>query len=200
MREERLLDVRGLSFAFPIVEKALAQLTSGTLITLLDSEGLRDDVVNLAQDQGLPVSSQEEDRGFRVDIEKPDYPRDYFPGMDPRLVKYSRGWLLLVSHNGLGQGSKELGQTLLSSFFYHLAQSTRPPRSIVFSNAGVHCTCQDSPLLEYLSSLEQQGVEIITCRISLEFLGLLDSLSVGFSAPMPLLVERISQAVQVVSI
>ncbi|MCL1874321.1 MAG: hypothetical protein FWF85_09445 [Clostridiales bacterium] len=200
MREERLLDVRGLSLALPIVEEALAQLTSGTLITLLDGEGLRDDIINLAQDQGLPVSSQEEDRGFRVDIEKPDYKREYFPGMDPQLENFSRGWLLLVSHNGLGQGSKELGQTLLSSFFYHLAQATRPPRSIIFINGGVHCACQNSPLLEYLSCLEQQGVEIITCRISLELFGLQDSLSVGFSAPMPLLVERISQAVQVASI
>ena len=200
MNEERLLDLRGLSLALPIVEKALSQLESGTLITLLEGENLRDDVINLAQGQGLPVSCREDERGFRVDIEKPEYKREYYPGMDPRLEKYSRGWLLLVGHNGLGHGNKELGQTLLSSFLYHLAQAIRPPRSIIFINGGVSCACQNSPHLEYLSCLEQQGVEIISCRISLELFSLQNSLSVGFSAPMPLLVERISQAVQVVSL
>lgn len=94
----------------------------------------------------------------------------------------------------MGSGSEELGRTLLKGFIYALGQQDQLPETILFYNGGASITCEDSPALEDLRSLEAQGVEILTCGTCLNFYGLTDKLQVGGVTNMYTIVEKMTGA------
>ena len=61
-------------------------------------------------------------------------------------------------------------------------------------NGGAKISCEESPSLEDLRSLEAQGVEILTCGTCLNHYGLTDKLKVGDVANMYVIAEKMTQA------
>ena len=61
-------------------------------------------------------------------------------------------------------------------------------------NSGVYMTCEASPAIEDLKSLEAQGVEILSCGTCLNYYGLTDQLKVGNVTNMYVIVETMEQA------
>lgn len=86
---------------------------------------------------------------------------------------------LLVTKNYLGEGSEELGQTLMKTFWYCVAEADVKPSKVYFINSGVKMVAQDSPHLENLKALADAGVEIAACGICLDFYGLKEQVAVG---------------------
>jgi selenium metabolism protein YedF len=102
--------------------------------------------------------------------------------------------LVVISSNTMGAGDPELGKTLIKGFIYALAQQDELPDQMLFYNGGAYLTCEGSPSLEDLKSLEEQGVEIRTCGTCLNFYGLTEKLQVGEVTNMYDIVERMSKA------
>ena len=65
---------------------------------------------------------------------------------------------------------------------------------MLFYNSGVYMTCEDSPAIEDLKSLEAQGVEIMSCGTCLNYYGLSEQLQVGTVTNMYVIVETMEQA------
>lgn len=59
-------------------------------------------------------------------------------------------------------------------------------------------TCEESPALEDLRSLEAQGVEILTCGTCLKYYGMEDKLKVGDVTNMYTIVEKMTGATLIV--
>ena len=72
------------------------------------------------------------------------------------------------------------------------------PQTILFYNGGAKLTCEESPTLEDLKSLEAQGVEILTCGTCLNHYGLTDKLQVGSVTNMYVIAEKMTQAGNIV--
>ena len=102
--------------------------------------------------------------------------------------------LVVISSNTMGEGNPELGKTLLKGFIYALTQQDELPDQMLFYNGGAYLTCEGSPSLEDLKSLEEQGVEIRTCGTCLNFYGLTDKLQAGEVTNMYDIAERMSKA------
>ena len=102
--------------------------------------------------------------------------------------------VVAISSDKMGEGSDELGHILMKSFLYALGQQDELPDAIIFYNGGAHITCQESPALEDLKSMEAQGVEITTCGTCLDHYGLRDQLKVGSVSNMYAIVERLTGA------
>ena len=102
--------------------------------------------------------------------------------------------VVAISSDKMGEGSDELGHILMKSFLYALGQQDELPDAIIFYNGGAHVTCQESPALEDLKSMEAQGVEITTCGTCLYHYGLRDQLKVGSVSNMYAIVERLTGA------
>ena len=85
----------------------------------------------------------------------------------------------LIQSEGLGKGNDELGKILMANFLRLLGESKDKPATLIFWNTGVRLVCQDSPFLDHLKKLEQQGVEILACTTCLEYLELVDKIIVG---------------------
>lgn len=106
--------------------------------------------------------------------------------------------LVVLRSGKMGEGSDELGTALMKSFIYALTELEELPETILLYNGGAYLSCEGSDSLEDLKSLEAQGVEIMTCGTCLNFYGLTEKLAVGSVTNMYTIVEKLTQAGNVV--
>ena len=92
--------------------------------------------------------------------------------------------VFLVQSEGLGRGDERLGSMLMANFLRLLGESEGKPSSLIFWNAGVRLVCEGSQVLDHLTRLEKQGMEILACTTCLEYFDLTDKLVVGKSTTM----------------
>ena len=106
--------------------------------------------------------------------------------------------VVVISSAAMGNGNDELGHTLMKGFLYALSQLEKLPEKILFYNGGVTWTTEGSDSLEDLKSMEEQGVEILSCGTCLNFYGLTDKLKVGSVTNMYDIVESMAKADKVI--
>ena len=102
--------------------------------------------------------------------------------------------MIQVASDTVGIGEEELGHILMKSFIYSLTQLDTLPTTMLFYNGGAKLTCEGSPVLDDLKSLEAQGVEILTCGTCLDFQHLKEKLAVGSVTNMYEIARRMTQA------
>ena len=106
--------------------------------------------------------------------------------------------VVAISSAAMGSGNDELGHTLMKGFLYALSQLEKLPEKILFYNGGVTWTTEGSDSLEDLKTMEEQGVEILSCGTCLNFYGLTDKLKVGSVTNMYDIVESMAKADKVI--
>ena len=82
----------------------------------------------------------------------------------------------------------------MKGFIYALSQQEEVPATSLRYKGGAKLSCEESPSLEDLRSLEAQGVEILTCGTCLNHYGLTDKLKVGDVTNMYVIAEKMTQA------
>lgn len=191
---ERQLDVRGIACPGPVIstKKALEEMEEGELITIVDNEVARDNVVRLAQSLNYPVEVEEKEGAYYIHITK-----EQLAGED---VELSKDLVYLITCDKVGRGDDELGAVLMRSLIYSLTESENPPRTVILMNAGVKLACEGSPVLSDLINLEKKGTEIWACGTCLDFYHLKEKLCVGSVSNMYSIVERLHGSDKVISI
>ncbi len=86
-----------------------------------------------------------------------------------------------IQSEALGRGDDKLGKMLMANFLRLLADSPDKPAAIILWNTGVRLVCEGSAVLDYLSRMAGQGVEILACTTCLEYFDLVDKIKVGKS-------------------
>lgn len=175
--------------------KALGE-AGGTVETLVDNEIAVQNLTKMANQKGYGVRSEKlGGRQFRVVMTVgPGAEEDSGPVECMVPPSGGKNVVVAVSANAMGIGDDELAKTLLKGFLYALSQQDQLPRTILFYNGGASVTCEGSPSLEDLKSLEAQGVEILTCGTCLDFYGLKDQLRVGEVTNMYAIAEKLTGA------
>ena len=163
--------------------------------TLVDNETAVENLTRLGQNKGydVTVEKQAENR-FRVLLqvkegaEVPDEAEVSCP------VSPVRNKVVIISAGHMGEGDEKLGKTLIKGFIFALGQLDDLPKTILFYNGGAFLTCEGSDSLADLKSLEERGVEILTCGTCLNFYGLTEKLAVGGVTNMYSIVEKMAGA------
>ena len=75
-----------------------------------------------------------------------------------------------------------------------LGQLEKLPDTVLFYNKGAFLTCEGSPVLEDLKTLEKEGTKICTCGTCLDFYKMKEKLAVGTIVNMYVIVETQSKA------
>ena len=189
------VDARGEACPIPVVKtkQALQSLQGpGTVETLVDNEIAVQNLTKMADQKGFKVSSQKEsDDCYRVLMTVEDRQTNENPEKcrcKPMLEQ--RRIVAVVSADHMGEGNDELGRALIKGFLFAMTMQEELPSTILFYNGGAHLSCQGSDSLEDLHTLQERGVEILTCGTCLDFYGLKDQLAVGSVTNMYDIVER----------
>lgn len=109
-------------------------------------------------------------------------------------IKTGKKTVVVLSSDKMGEGKEKLGKILIKGFVYALTQLEQLPSAVLFYNSGAFLSCEDSPVLEDLKLLEEEGVEICTCGTCLDFYGLKEKLAVGNVVNMYQIVQTQAQA------
>ena len=176
--------------------------SSATIEILVDNEIAVQNLTKMAKITGYPVSSKKleenkylvsmdviiKEEGQEEKAEQAEEPAVCIP--DARRGNK----VIVISANQMGVGSEELGKTLLKGFLYAVTQQEELPGTMLFYNSGVYLTCEESPALDDLKSLEAQGVNIMSCGTCLNYYGLTEKLKVGSVTNMYDIVETMEKA------
>ncbi|MGB9886073.1 MAG: sulfurtransferase-like selenium metabolism protein YedF [Moorellales bacterium] len=191
---EKVVDARGLACPEPVLntKQALEAVAEGVVVTIVDSEVARDNVVKFARSQGCRTEVERRGTDYYIRISRSGL-TELAQQANPALVE-----VLLITGAVLGRGDDELGRLLMHSFLGTLAQAEHLPRKILLLNSGVKLACEGSPVLDSLLALEGRGVEICACGTCLDYYGLKDSLCVGSVTNMYSVVETLAEAEKVI--
>ena len=194
MNHKTEVDARGLLCPKPVIQtkKAMEQLETSMVTTIVDNETARENVIKYAKSQNFRYEVRQLDGFYYIDIYKTDviFDAEVLPQAKPRLSEI----VILVGKNTLGEGDETLGEVLIKGYFYTLTELEPYPKSILFVNSGVRLTVDGSPVLEHLRALESNGVEILSCGTCLDFFSVKDKLAVGGIGNMYSIVETMHKA------
>lgn len=198
---KQIVNAMGDACPIPVVKtkNAIKELgeNGGIVETLVDNEIAVQNLVKMANQKGYSVQSEKlKQNQYRV-VMTIGTGNDEEQGQNEAVCIPDRrtgNTVVAISSSCMGHGDDTLGTVLMKSFIYALAQQDQLPATILFYNGGAKLTCEDSPTLEDLKSLEAQGVEILTCGTCLDHYGLSDKLKIGSVTNMYAIVEKMTQA------
>jgi selenium metabolism protein YedF len=99
------------------------------------------------------------------------------------------GKAFIIQSEGLGRGDDKLGKLLMANFLRLLGEPGIKPAEILFWNAGVKLLTENSPVLEHVKKLAEQGVGIRACTTCLEYYDLEEKIRVGEKSTMGAAIE-----------
>lgn len=183
------IDARGMLCPKPLVLalSALAKLgVEESLEIVVDNMPAKENLMRMASEKKCALKLQEEGAEFRLFItksaessfsEQVELEADKY--CDPVALPSTGADVIVFSADQMGRGNEELGQILLKGFVFALTQQEKVPELLLFYNHGAKLSCEDSPLLEDLKTLERLGSKIMTCGTCLDYLGIKEKLAIG---------------------
>lgn len=194
------IDARGMVCPQPVIatKKALEGIVSGVVTILLDNVIAKENVTKFATAHGCGVSITQQEHDFLLKITK----GTPLPESSVALESAAAGsdTVYIITQDTLGHGNRELGAVLMKGFFYTLLEVQPLPKALLFMNAGVLLTVENSPVLVHLVNLAQGGVEILSCGTCLDYYEAKDKLVVGGVTNMYTIVETMSAAAKVITL
>ena len=194
------VNAMGDTCPIPVVKtkNAIKELNgAGVVETLVDNEIAVQNLNKMAVQKGYKAKSEKISEGqYKVTMTIGEVSELQSGQEKEACIPDSRkkNIVVVISSDKMGEGNDELGRTLIKGFIYALNEQDELPSTILFYNGGARLTCEDSPAIEDLKSLEAQGVEILTCGTCLNFYGLTEKLQVGSVTNMYVIAEKMTKA------
>ena len=191
------VDALGKACPMPVI-MAKKEIDAGNtaFVVAVDNEVAVENLKRLAESQNYQASAENKDGNFHVTftgegaVAAAEETKDSKPA----------NWALFVGKDFIGDGSEELGNSLMTMFFYTLAESNDPPRYILFMNSGVKLPVENDQVVEHLKTLQDKGSEILVCGTCLKFFNIADSLKIGTVSNMYDISERMHAADKVITL
>ncbi len=196
------VDARGLACPQPVLctKQALDALEAGKVVTIVDNEAAKENVLKLAKKFGCQVNITQEAKDYYIEIQKGAVS---YAGTDLNrtlAVVPAYDTTLFITREVLGAGSDELGALLMKSFFYTLVASDQLPSAILLLNGGVKLAVEGSAVLDHLHTLNSKGVEVMACGTCLDYYHLKDKLAVGTVTNMYSILEWLNASGKVITL
>jgi len=180
----KIVDARGLPCPRPVIstKKALEEIEEGAITVLVDNPESKENVLRFAHSQGCHIEVEEKDGTFHLEITKDqssevrEQPETEIRNEPEKPISTD---VVCITSDQFGVGEERLGEILMKAFLNTLWDYEPRPAKMLFINSGVMLTTKGSEVLETLSLLEQEGVEIFSCGTCLDYYEIKDKLRVG---------------------
>ena len=111
-----------------------------------------------------------------------------------------KDFLLVLTSSEIGSGMTDLGERLTGLLTDVLSESKTLPAKMIFLNSAIFLTTEGSPVAGRLQSLEEQGVEIVSCITCLNYYQRNEKILVGKGGDMKDTVAALVQFKKVVTL
>ncbi len=197
------IDARGENCPKPFImtKKALDELETGRIITIVDNEVAKENVLKLVESLGLKYQVKEDQGDFYIEIEKGDVgDGSSSEASDTGKTNNLNSNVVLFTKDKMGHGNDELGHVLIKGYIYTLTELDEKPKALLFVNSGILLTTGDAETIDDLKKLEAMGVEILSCGTCLDYYDVKDSLKVGEIANMYLIADAMNRAANTITL
>lgn len=194
---KKIVDTRGLNCPQPVIltRQALIDSEVDEVITIVDNETALENVSKLVNSLRLTANVDEKGGQFYISILKDEILNDV------NIAQSSHAnVVVLITSNVLGSGDDALGGILMKSFMYTLTQMEGTFQVLIFMNSGVLLPTEGSEVLEYIKSLEERHIEVLSCGTCLDFYHLSDKLRAGSVTNMFTITEKIMEAQRLITL
>lgn len=196
----KFIDAKGKACPMPVII-AKKEIDSGVKFFEIevDNKIAVENLKRLANSQGFKTIIKEENGNFKVNFSNGC--EECEEVLNKILGKKSLGnWSIFISRQTIGDGSKELGKSLMKMFIYTISEGEDLPKSILFMNGGVKVPTLNEQAVEHLKTLQDKGVELLVCGACLNFYGLEEKLGVGKISNMYDITNAMKEASKVITI
>ena len=192
----QFVDALGKACPMPVI-LAKKEIDAGntSFVVAVDNEVAVQNLQRLAESRGYQAQVQTKDGNFSCFLHRRGRIRCLL-----RRNRKTKNWALFVGKDFIGDGSEELGTSLMTMFFYTTAESNDAPRYILFMNSGVKLPVENDQVVEHLKTLQEKGSEILVCGTCLKFFGIADNLKIGTVSNMYDISERMHMADKVITL
>lgn len=108
--------------------------------------------------------------------------------------------LVLIRSDRMGEGDEEIGHTMMKKFINGLVGLDEKPEKLILYGFGVKLAAKGSPVIDALLSLENMGMDIVSCATCTNYYGLADQIEVGRVGNMPELLETLMEVDDTITI
>lgn len=196
------VDGRGQLCPKPVImtKKELDKLDEGTVTTIVDNEVAKENISKLASGLGLEFTVEHiKDEEYYIHINKWQTKKVREPEISHETAAES-DFIVVFNSDEMGRGDEELGHILIKGLIYTIKETIPWPSSIIFYNSGVKLACEGSEALEDLKYMEEQGVEILSCGLCLDFYNIQSKLEVGQITNMYNIYEKLRNSNNTITI
>lgn len=186
------VDAIGQVCPVPIImtKNALKDIEEGQVEVSVDNRISLENLQKMSKEMGYDYTVEESGDIFKIVINKM---RESI-----ELRESEENTVVVIDSLHMGKGDAELGRILMKGFIYTLSEMEELPKTILFYNEGVKLAIEGAESLQDLKSLEERGVEILSCGTCLNFYGITEKLRVGSITNMYTILERQMKATRVI--
>lgn len=196
----KTIDCRGQACPAPVIaaKNALMESPEGICV-LVDDGAPRENVGRFARNRGYQVTEAPDTDGWSLLLTNSATGYETVDGTPvPQSAPEER--VLLITSDILGYGADDLGRLLMKNFLFTLLETGTTPARILLLNSGVLLAVQGAETVEALKRLEEQGVEVFSCGICLDYFKKKDLLAVGMITNMFSTAEHLLAATSVIKL
>lgn len=186
------VDAIGQVCPVPIImtKNALKDIEEGQVEVSVDNRISLENLQKMSKEMGYDYTVEESGDIFKIVINK--------MRESVELRESEENTVVVIDSLHMGKGDAELGRILMKGFIYTLSEMEELPKTILFYNEGVKLAIEGAESLQDLKSLEERGVEILSCGTCLNFYGITEKLRVGSVTNMYTILERQMKATRVI--
>ena len=186
------VDAIGQVCPVPIImtKNALKDIEEGQVEVSVDNRISLENLQKMSKEMGYDYTVEESGDIFKIVINK--------MRESVELRESEENTVVVIDSLHMGKGDVELGRILMKGFIYTLYEIEELPKTILFYNEGVKLAIEGAESLQDLKSLEERGVEILSCGTCLNFYGITEKLRVGSVTNMYTILERQMKATRVI--
>lgn len=186
------VDAIGQVCPVPIImtKNALKDIEEGQVEVSVDNRISLENLQKMSKEMGYDYTLEESGDIFKIVINK--------MRESVELRESEENTVVVIDSLHMGKGDVELGRILMKGFIYTLSEMEELPKTILFYNEGVKLAIEGAESLQDLKSLEERGVEILSCGTCLNFYGITEKLRVGSVTNMYTILERQMKATRVI--
>ncbi|MDF2675729.1 MAG: yedF [Bacillota bacterium] len=194
----KIVDARGKTCPQPVI-LTKNEVDAGELeITIIvDNETSKQNVLKFGTKLNYKCEVENKEDGTYIQMTKLNNNESTTCVESEKIIKnidknQSKGYV--IGTNILGNGSEQLGKSLMKAFIYTITETKPYPSFLIFLNSGVKLTTEGSDSIDDLQKLLECGVKIVSCGTCLDFFEIKTKLQVGQITNMYDIVETITNS------